>query len=231
MRFERKYLFKRADLNQLLKDLKNICSDVHEYNVSSIYFDNIHEASYFQKIDGNKDKIKIRARYYDRSLDCINLEAKIKHSDKSYKLKSELTRGELDLLLSSNFVDLSGKRVSDDINKIYYYYKYYGMQKNICIEYTRIEMDLNSPCKTRLTIDRDIYSSKVTGGVDGELNKVRCVSQDLCVLEVKSVDGLIDAYVRFILNKYRMKKEAVSKYALGVQSQKISMEIGYGIYR
>jgi len=42
MRFERKFLFKRVELDLLLKDLQNICSEAREYSVSSIYFDNIH---------------------------------------------------------------------------------------------------------------------------------------------------------------------------------------------
>jgi hypothetical protein len=67
-------------------------------------------------------------------------------------------------------------------------------------------------------------------GTSSELSKVNCISKDLCVLEVKSSSRLIDSYVLFLLNKYRMKKEAVSKYALGVQAQKINMDGNYGIY-
>jgi len=226
MRFERKFLFKRVELDLLLKDLQNICSEAREYSVSSIYFDNIHESSYFQKIDGNKDKIKIRARNYDDSLNFINLEAKIKYSDKSYKLKSKISKEELDLLLLKNYIDIKNKKEDDDIRKIYYYFKYFGMQKNISVQYIRLEMDLKSSCKTRLTIDRDVYSSKVVGGVQKVISKLPCLSKDLCVLEVKSFNSSIDSYVKFLINKFRMKQEAVSKYALGVQAQKINMDNG-----
>jgi hypothetical protein len=226
MRFERKYLFKRVELDLLLKDLQNICTNIREYGVSSIYFDNIHESAYFQKIDGNKDKIKIRARNYDASLELINLEAKIKYSDKSYKLKSRISKEELDLLMLRNFVDLKNKNEDDDIREIYYYYKYYGMQRKISVQYTRLEMDLKSSCKTRLTIDRDVYSSMMVGGADKEITKMPCLSKDLCVLEVKSFNSSIDSYVKFLINKFKMKQEAVSKYALGVQAQKINMDNG-----
>jgi len=227
MRIERKYFFKRSDLNQLSLDLKVICENINKYKVTSIYFDNVHEYSYFQKIDGDKDKIKIRARYYNDSYDYINLEAKIKHSDKSYKLKAKLTEQELLLLLKNNFIDVHNKDMSDDISRIYYYYKYYGMQRNINIEYKRIEMKLKHQDKIRLTIDYDIFSSINAFTANGS-NKLRCIAQELCVLEIKSDDGNVDGYMKFILEKYKMKNEAISKYALGLQIQKLNMEKKYG---
>jgi hypothetical protein len=228
MRIERKYFFKRSDLTQLSLDLKIICENINTYKVTSIYFDNVHEYAYFQKIEGEKDKIKIRARYYNDLYDYINLEAKIKKSDKSYKLKAKLTETELSLLLKNNFIDLHNKDVNDDISKIYYYYKYYGMQRNIDIEYKRIEMILKNQDKIRLTIDYDIFSSKNLFSVLG-INKLRCIPQDLCVLEIKSNDGFVDGLVKFILEKYRMRNAAISKYALGLQIQKLNMGKKYGI--
>ena len=148
MRIERKYFFKRSDLAQLSFDLKIISDNFNKYKVTSIYFDNVYESAYLQKIEGEKDKIKIRARYYNDSYDLINLEAKIKNSDKSYKLKAKLTEKELLLLLKKNVIDLHNNHHNDDIYKIYYYYKYYGMQRNIDIEYKRLEMKIKHQNKT-----------------------------------------------------------------------------------
>jgi hypothetical protein len=223
MRYERKYLFKRIDLKLLLSDLLNICDGINEYIVSSIYFDNIHETSYTQKIDGNMDKIKIRARYYNQNFNRVNLEAKIKRSDKSYKLKTKLNKKELDLLMSSNTIDLSSRKEGDDIGKIYYYLKYYGMQKKTCVLYSRIEMSLKSATKTRLTIDKDVYSSIPIGKQNYELNRLPALNRDLCILEIKSANNSVDSYMKFLLEKYSMKKEAISKYSLSVQAQKTFM--------
>lgn len=228
MRIERKYFFKRSDLTQLLFDLKIICENINKYKVTSIYFENIHETSYIQKIEGEKDKIKIRARYYNESYDLINLEAKIKNSDKSYKLKVKLTKKELLLLLKNNFIDMHNKNAHDDISKIYYYYKYYAMQRNIDIEYKRIEMKLKHQSKIRLTIDYDTFSSINAFSVQGT-NKLRCIPQDLCVLEIKSDNGFVDSFLKFILEKYKMKNASISKYALGLQIQKSNMDKKYGI--
>jgi hypothetical protein len=227
MRIERKYYFKRSDLTLLLHDLKIICDNINRYKVTSIYFDNFHEHSYHQKIDGDKDKIKLRARYYNDSYDYINLEAKIKNSDKSYKLKAKLTEKELLLLLKNNFIDIHNKDVNNDISRIYYYYKYYGMQRYIDIEYKRIEMKLKHQDKIRLTIDYDVFSS-INAISARSTNKLRCIPQDLCVLEIKSDDEFADSYVKFILEKYEMKKTAISKYALGLQMQKLNLEKKYG---
>ena len=228
MRIERKYFFKRSDLAQLSFDLKTISENINKYKVTSIYFDNVHEFAYLQKIEGEKDKIKIRARYYNDSYDLINLEAKIKNSDKSYKLKSKLKEKELLLLLKKNVIDIHNKHHNDDIYKIYYYYKYYGMQRNIDIEYKRLEMKIKHQNKIRLTIDYDIFSSINALCLRGT-NKLRCIPHDLCVLEIKSVDSFVNSFMKFILEKYKMKNAAISKYALGVQIQKLNMEKKYGL--
>jgi hypothetical protein len=170
-------------------------------------------------VNGDKDKIKIRARYYNDSFDYINLEAKIKNSDKSYKLKTSLTEDELKLLLKNNYLDIDGK--DGDLAKIYYYFKYFGMQKYIDIEYQRIEMTLKSQTKIRLTVDYDVFSALNIGR---SVNNLRCVDQNLCILEIKADNNLVDKYIKFILEKYKMRKEAISKYSLGVQTQKLNMD-------
>ena len=209
-------------------DSEIICENINTYKVTSIYFDNIHEQAYLQKIEGEKDKIKIRARYYNDIYNLINLEAKIKNSDKSYKLKTKLNEKELSLLLKYNFIDIHNKCEKDDLSKIYFYYKYYGMQRNIDIEYKRIEMKLKDHKNVRITIDYDIFSSINKSEVT-RMNKLRCVPQDLCVFEIKSTNNLVDRFLKFILEKYKMKNTAISKYALGVQTQKLNMGKKYGI--
>ena len=228
MRIERKYFFKRADLSALLFDLNMICENINKYKVTSIYFDNINETSYLTKIEGEKDKIKIRARYYNNTFNLINLEAKIKNSDKSYKLKAQLTKKDLLFLLKYNVININNNDINDEICNIYYYYKYYAMQKNIDIEYERIEMKLRYNNKIRLTIDHDIFSS-INAFLCCGKNKLRCIPQELCVLEIKNDFGFVDSFIKIILEKYNMKNAAISKYALGLQKQKLNLEKKYGI--
>lgn len=228
MRIERKYYFKRADLSELLLDLKIICENINNYKVTSIYFDNVHETSYFKKIEGEKDKIKIRARYYNDNTNLINIEAKIKNSDKSYKLKEQLTKKELLLLLKHNYIDVHNKDHKGDLAKIYYYYKCFAMQRNIDIEYKRIEMKLKNKNKIRLTIDYDVFSS-INAFLGRGQNKLRCIPQELCVLEIKTEFGFVDSFLKLLLEKYSMRNDAISKYALGLQTQKLNMEKNYGI--
>ena len=218
MRIEKKYSFRKCDLSEIIQDLKIISSNVNKYKVTSIYFDNANEASYLQKVNGDKNKIKVRARYYNDSLEFINLEAKIKFSDKSYKLKTRLTESELNSLLNQNFLNVGNG--DSDKAKIYYYLKYFGMQKKLNIDYERIEMSLKTQNKIRLTIDYDVFSALNIGT---KVNQRRCVNEDLCILEIKADNNFIEKYVKFILEKYKMNYQAISKCALGDQTQKLSM--------
>ena len=107
MRIERKYYFSKTHLNELLSDVKSICTKINKYEVESIYFDNFHEDSYLQKVNGDKDKIKIRARYYNNSKSLINVEAKIKFSDNKIDKKGN----EYGYILKSNIKNMSKKSI------------------------------------------------------------------------------------------------------------------------
>lgn len=220
MRIERKFYFSKTHLNELLSDLKSICTKINKYEVESIYFDNFHEDSYLQKVNGDKDKIKIRARYYNNSKSLINVEAKIKFSDKSYKLTSKISADDLNSLTTKNYLPIN-KKSTNDLRAIYFYYKYYGFQENIKIQYKRYEMILNAYKKTRLTVDFDVYSS--LSKTTQPINTIRCINNNKCVFEVKTEDSYVDGFLGFLIKKYSMKKDAISKYAMGVQVQKENM--------
>ena len=220
MRIERKYFFSKTHLNELLSDVQSICTKINKYEVESIYFDNFHEDSYLQKVNGDKNKIKIRARYYNNSKSLINIEAKIKHSDKSYKLTSRISGDDLKSLTIKNYMPIN-KNSTNDLRTIYYYYKYYGFQEKVKIQYTRYEMLLNAQNKIRLTVDYDVYSSLSKNTLP--INKIRCINQNKCVFEVKTEYAYVDGFLGFLIKKFDMKKDAISKYAMGVQVQKESM--------
>ena len=82
-------------------------------------------------------------------------------------------------------------------------------------------MTLKSQTKIRLTVDYDVFSALNIGR---SVNNLRCVDQNLCILEIKADNNLVDKYIKFILEKYKMRKEAISKYSLGVQTQKLNMD-------
>ena len=219
MRIERKYIFKKQYLEAVLSDLRVFCKGINKYKVSSTYLDNSNEELYRQKIDGDKDKIKLRVRHYDENSHEANVEAKIKHADKSYKLKMALEIDKLDSSQPiSSILDI-GKSLEN--NNIAYLLKHHCLRNYIEINYQRYEMVANSCVGTRVTIDFDVFS-KLT--VPWPANKIRCLSEELCIFEIKNPSTNVSYPLKTVLEKYQMKQRAISKFSLGVQSQKLNMK-------
>lgn len=215
MRFEKKFFFSKMYLNNVVNDFKKICNSINNYKVSSVYFDNINENCYHQKIDGDKEKIKIRARYYNNSKKQIKIEAKVKSNNKNYKLKTSIDTCEYENLLKYSIFNTENK--NEDAKKIGFYLKYYALQRNIKIDYNRIEFSLNADSKLRFTIDYDIFYCDPFL----EHHFKRVVDNSLCIFEIKTSNALIDRATSYIINKYNMKSEAISKFSLAIQAKKI----------
>ena len=197
-----------------MNDLKKICNSINNYKVSSVYFDNINEKCYHQKIDGDKEKIKIRARYYNNQKKNINLEAKVKSSNKSYKLKTLIDNNEYENLLKYSIFNTENK--NEDSKKLGFYLKYYALQRNIKIDYDRIEFALNANSKIRFTIDYDIFYCDPFF----EHRFKRVIENSLCIFEIKTSNVLIDKEISYIISKFNMKNEAISKFSLAIQAKK-----------
>ncbi len=112
-RHELKYLIHHFDYVSLKHKLKHLlATDTHsiaqDYTVKSLYFDDIHNTAYHDKVDGVRDRAKYRIRQYNHDNAQVNLEKKIKQNDRVHKLSSSLTKAEsLDLIQGK--YDLSEK--------------------------------------------------------------------------------------------------------------------------
>lgn len=92
MRFERKYyvenlagslIVKRFLLTDTMLKFHKAFPDRH---ISSIYFDDIRNASFYENIDGLFHKVKLRIRWYDQDPSQCFLEIKTKEGDQGNKL-------------------------------------------------------------------------------------------------------------------------------------------------
>lgn len=99
MRFERKYyvenlagslIVKRFLLTDTMLKFHKAFPDRH---ISSIYFDDIRHASFYENIDGLFHKVKLRVRWYDQDPSQCFLEIKTKEGDQGNKLVHPFTTG------------------------------------------------------------------------------------------------------------------------------------------
>ncbi len=107
LRHELKYLIDEGTYIALRSRLRPLMSpdgngDNGEYRVTSLYFDDIYNSGYWQKLNGMETRRKFRVRAYNLDPSVIHLEAK--HKDESYvsKLSHRLTWEQYQSLLSGD---------------------------------------------------------------------------------------------------------------------------------
>ena len=199
-------------LREKLNKLLDIDRNYDGYMIRSLYFDSIDDVDYYDKLNGEMNRKKIRLRIYDPQGDLVKLELKAKYDYHQLKESliikkedaKELIKGNYDILL--NYQEDLAKRIYLILMEGYY-------KPKVIIEYNRIAY--MGKTTTRITFDFEIKSStNIEDFFEDDINYVETIDKKDVVLEVK-FDRLLEPYVADILNKYTSRGQSVSKYIMG----------------
>jgi len=122
MRYEFKYIVKNSDVDRLrnmILPFVNVdkfaeVDDKHQYTVRSIYFDTPKYDFYYEKVEGIKNRKKVRLRGYDKEdgNNIVFFEIKRKYDIPIVKFRAPVKfEDALDMFISRN---INGQVVSDD---------------------------------------------------------------------------------------------------------------------
>ena len=198
----------REKLNKLLE----IDRKYDGYMIRSLYFDSINDSDYYDKLNGEMNRKKIRLRIYDPNGELVKLELKSKYDYHQLKesliIKKEdaieLIKGNYDILL--NYKEDLAKKIYVILMTGYY-------QPKVIIEYQRIAY--MGKTTTRITFDFEIKSStNIDDFFNEDINYVETIDKKDVVLEVK-FDRFLEPYISVILDKYISRNQSVSKYIMG----------------
>ena len=229
-RLECKYLVPNERKAELLKDIKPyLKSDLYsekrelkEYTVRSIYLDTPVLTSYYEKLAGLKVRSKFRIRgYNERTEDSVVFaEIKRKENDFVSKDRALLLYSELhnfvndgDLTKILNHTIEYEKRLKSARNFIFYLSKN-KLEPVINVIYEREAFECKFGSGLRVTLDMNIRSS-LTHTFDNLFDNVETgiIFPSHFILEVK-YNKVLPSWVPDVINKYYLRKESLSKYAL-----------------
>lgn len=198
----------RMKLNKLL----DIDQSYNGYMIRSLYFDSVNDDDYYDKLNGEMERKKIRLRIYDPNGSLIKLELKAKYDYHQLKESLIINKEDAMELIKGNYYVLLNYK--DDVAKRIYLMLMEGYYKpKVIIEYKRIAYKGKST--TRITFDFEIKSTNdVTKFFDEEINYIDTIDRKDVVLEVK-FDRLLEPYISVILDKYISRSQSVSKYIMG----------------
>ena len=224
MRKEDKYLVSLNHRSRLLSDIEKFTrKDVNSeegrtgYKVSSIYFDNPLLKSYFDKIDGNAKKFKLRIRNYpSKDSSKYNLEIKHKFFAKSMKDKTAIDRSIYYGMIINRRAPHMETMKDAVLENFVAISKLQNFSPLIRVAYDRVAFFSKYDKDIRITLDFNIKCSRLKKDNNSEPN-MYVLPKEFAVLEIKT-NKEYPFWLSLILKKYFLKKIAISKYALAIES-------------
>jgi hypothetical protein len=241
MRNEFKYLVPNELLGDLRKSIGNFADEDpnsplenlhHEYTVRSIYFDTTRFEYYFDKRQGIKSRKKIRIRSYNQIKDhpqrnpFVFLEVKRKEIDFIWKSRCKVQWSNLENLLEtgdieSYVIDNDNQIINQEASRFLFHYKGKNLKPVVLVVYEREAYFSKFDPHFRISLDKNIRSLAFPKISELFASKGLEVSfhQDF-VLELK-FSGAFPAWMSDLLFKYRLTRQAVSKYKFALDHHKI----------
>ena len=220
-RHELKFIIGKQEADLLKKQLSFFCkldrfsvSDDYSYDIRSLYFDDVMNSGYTDKINGEEYRKKYRIRIYNNSSSVIKLECK--HKDDDMTLKDECL---IDLETAKALIDGNYKDVKADSALLQQFLidaRLYGLKPSTIVEYRRLAYAY-PVSKTRITFDENIRSAKPSQEFfSPTLKTLPIEGNEQIELEVKC-NEFLPQHIQILLNEIPKCRVAMSKYALSYE--------------
>ncbi|MCR5338935.1 MAG: polyphosphate polymerase domain-containing protein [Lachnospiraceae bacterium] len=214
-RYEWKFLIHEEQADLLQRKLTPFLSeDVHAsdggYQIRSLYFDDLKNSAYTQKLMGVYARKKWRIRIYNFSDDKIALERKTKRGNYIFKESADLTHAEFDKIMDHDYGFLYERE--ERLCREFYIECIANLHRpKVIVDYYRTPLTMEEGT-VRITFDRDI--SAAVGGFDifdAALPRLPAQQPGTVVLEVKYTEYL-PQLIRSLLPTEHQAFTAYSKY-------------------
>ena len=218
LRHELKYIINEGTYIYLRSRLLPLMSpDEHSrdggYRVTSLYFDDVYNSCYWQKLNGAEVRRKFRIRAYDLDPSFVSLESK--HKDLSYvsKLSAQLTDGQYRALLSGDCSFMQGQDGEEDVfGEFYRTDRTMKLRPRVIVDYQR-EALVYPFGHVRITFDRRLSACFNTMDMfSPEAQYTRIYNKEI-ILEVK-FDNYIPDSIQAALQCINAPMQPVSKYII-----------------
>ena len=217
-RFEFKFVLEKKtgveiinNFSHFMKLDKNV-NDNGYYSIKSLYFDTPSYNDYFDVINGERVRKKIRLRRYNNNYEDVSFE--IKHKDNKIISKDRVkTNIKTALLLTKKPWEFT----KSEFEKIAFYFARDFITPNITTSYNRLPLVGILHDGVRVTLDFDFRAGKDDLFYrEVKISDTRVIPSHVAILEIK-IDKFMPSWVQNILKKYEMSSETYSKYTNSIE--------------
>lgn len=216
-RHEFKYLIDERRLAICEERLKGICSidknagAEKEYNIRSVYFDDIYSKNYYENENGEDPRYKYRIRIYNYKQDFISLERKSKRHGMTLKESQRLSVEAAECLLNNRPVKFGSSE--ELLSRFLCERKMNWLRPVIIVDYNRIPYVYKAG-NVRITLDRNLSGSReIEGFWRKDIIKRPILEGGFHILEVK-YDEYLPSVLKEQLHLDSLRRISFSKFYL-----------------
>lgn len=215
-RHEWKHILNYADYQILRRRLRAVMKpDQHtdengEYQIRSLYFDNLEDKALREKLDGVNIREKFRIRYYNNDLSFLQLEKKSKIGGLCNKQSARITKEQAEAILQGDLAWMPDQG-QPLLTEFYSKTKSQQLRPKTVVDYIR-EPFVYGPGNVRVTIDYDIRTGLANTAFLNEQLPTVIAGEPVFILEVK-YDDFLPSIIRDMIQMEDRRVTAFSKYA------------------
>jgi hypothetical protein len=207
------YVTLSTKLKKFLEQDKHNSEKLNGYLIRSLYFDDLQDKSFEDKMAGIEERSKYRLRIYDPEAKWVKFEIKNKSNDTITKETVLISREDAEQLQKCNFEVLL-KYKNPILNKAYVEFKKRDYFPVALVEYLR-EAFIYDANKIRIAFDRFLKSSTLQLDIfKPEPAFIPQLKKDIVVMEIK-YNNFIPDFIKKLLQIPSFERSAISKYCIG----------------
>ncbi|MBC8486303.1 MAG: polyphosphate polymerase domain-containing protein [Bacteroidetes bacterium] len=237
MRYEYKYIVHNSKMEHLRKmilpfvDVDQFAESggKNQYTVRSIYFDTPGYDFYYEKVDGIKNRKKVRLRGYDEENDdnTVFFEIKRKYDIPIVKYRAPVTFRDAQLMLKEK--SINGSVLFKDTfpkgteNAVRFFYQVFSknLRPVVLIIYEREAYLSKFDSTVRITFDKNLRSKGYPSIQElYQEERIKATLADHFILEVK-FNRSFPGWLNPMISQFSLRKQSASKYVISMDANKI----------
>lgn len=214
-RHEIKYTINYLEYMTYHQRLRQVLEEDHSeqgqgYDVTSIYFDDIYNTAFLQKVRGDAFRYKYRLRYYNDSHEHYKLENKEKWHQMTVKSSTLLSDATVQKILAGDYEILDADE-DPLVQDFYSLLKTGTLKPKTVIRYHR-NAYLHPVGGLRVTFDTDVRFALFKTGMEVEdMMFIPAISPDEAIMEIK-FNGVLPCVVEDLIQASKTMSSSSSKY-------------------
>ena len=229
-RFELKYRVSEAKAQQIRFFVQNylpcdsygITQPDLSYRVNSLYLDSNELKTFRDTINGDRNRFKLRIRYYDYEDSPVFFEIKRRHNTVIRKKRARIHRWAVKELLADHFptMDHLVNKTAEQrevLDEFSYLQNLLTAKPTMQVSYKREAYEPVESNAVRITFDREVKSSEVLGGHNLVDNPGHFMAfGDDVILELKFTDRFPN-WLQELTEYFHLRQESAAKYVDSIE--------------